>query len=97
MDFKSEQNDTLFKAILSLETIEECYAFFEDICTIKELRDLSQRLQAAIMLTKKVNYLTIAHDVGLSTATISRVSRCLNYGEGGYKLVLERLKENKDI
>ncbi len=97
MNLRSEQNDILFKAILSLQNLDECYAFFEDLCTIKEIRDMSQRLQASILLTKKINYLTIANEVGLSTATISRVSRCLNYGEGGYNMVIDRLKESDDI
>lgn len=85
--------DRLFEAVLGLETIDECYAFFTDLCTIKEIKDMSQRFEAARMLNEGANYLDIAADVGLSTATISRVSRSLNYGEGGYQAALERLKK----
>ena len=93
MNLRSEQTDRLFKAILSLESIDECYALFEDLCTIKELKDMTQRFEAARLLSEGSNYLGIAKELGLSTATISRVSRCLNYGEGGYNLALERVKE----
>ncbi len=95
MNMKSDRNDRLFEAILGLQTLEDCYAFFEDLCTIKEIKDMSQRFEAARQLSHGVNYLQIAKDVGLSTATISRVSRCLNYGEGGYKAALERLKDKE--
>lgn len=80
--------------MLNLESIEECYDFFEDLCTIKELQDMSQRLDTAIMLNKGMNYQTISKEVGVSTATISRVSKCLNYGNGGYATAIERLNEN---
>ena len=82
--------DALFEAILSLQSIEECYAFFEDACTIKEILDISQRLKAAKMLAAGVNYADISRETGMSTATISRVSKCLEYGAGGYRLAIER-------
>ena len=91
----TEENRSLFEAVLSLESIEECAAFFEDICTIKELQDLSQRLTVARMLNEGKKYQTIEETTGVSTATISRVNKCLNYGSGGYRTVLERLKDGK--
>ena len=87
--------DTLFEAILSLKTVEECYAFFEDVCTIKEIIEIAQRLKAAKMLKDGVNYAEISKETGMSTATISRVNKCLEYGNGGYNIVIERLEENK--
>ncbi len=95
MKLKSDSIDRLFETIMGLESLEECYAFFEDLCTVKELRDMSQRLEAAILLYEGKNYLDIAEKVGISTATISRVSRCVNYGTGGYKAVIERLKNDE--
>ena len=83
--------DALFEAILSLQSVEECYAFFEDACTIKEILDISQRLKAAKMLAAGVNYAEISRETGMSTATISRVSKCLEYGAGGYRSVMERV------
>ncbi len=91
----TEENLRLFKAILSLETEEECAAFFEDICTIKEIQDLSQRLEVAEMLNRGEKYQKIEELTGASTATISRVNKCLNYGSGGYKTVIERLDEKE--
>lgn len=85
--------DELFDAILSLQSKEECYSFFEDLCTINELLSLSQRYEVASMLRDKKTYLEIAEKTGASTATISRVNRSLNYGNDGYELVFERLKE----
>ncbi len=82
--------DALFEAILALENLEECYAFFEDACTIKEILDISQRLKAAKMLSAGANYADISRETGMSTATISRVSKCLDYGAGGYKIAIER-------
>ena len=87
--------DALFEAILSLESLEECYAFFEDACTIKEILDISQRLKAAKMLSAGANYADISRETGMSTATISRVSKCLDYGAGGYKIAIERTKTTK--
>ncbi len=95
-DFKSKlegmEMDYLCEAILCLETKEECYRFFEDIFTINELKAVEQRLQVAKMLKQKKTYTEIAAATGASTATISRVNRCLNYGSDGYNLVLERIK-----
>ncbi len=91
----SEQTDELFEAILTLETIEECYDFFEDACTIKEIIEIAQRLKVAKMLKSGASYTAISKDVGVSTATISRVSKCLEYGNGGYKTVIERTEEKK--
>ena len=82
--------DALFAAILSLDSPEECYAFFEDVCTVKEIQDIAHRLKAAGMLAAGANYAEISRETGMSTATISRVSKCLEYGAGGYKLALER-------
>lgn len=89
---KTEAVDALFNAILSLETKEECYAFFEDLCTVNELLSLSQRFDVADMLRDKKTYLEIAEKTGASTATISRVNRSLNYGSDGYELVFGRIK-----
>ena len=85
--------DRLFQTILNLETIDECYAYFEDLCTIKELSDMSQRLDAAILLADGLSYQKIMEQVAISTATIGRVSKCLNYGTGGYRSAIEKLKE----
>ncbi len=92
----SEHTDKLFKGILSLKTTEECYSFFEDICTMKELADMVQRMQAAEMLLSGATYETIVKEVDISTATISRINRCIQYGSGGYKTVIERLKNIED-
>lgn len=83
--------DALFEAILSLDSVEECYRFFEDLCTVKEISDISQRLRAARMLAAGENYADICRTTGMSTATISRVNKCLEYGDGGYRTVIERL------
>ena len=88
---RTEAVDALFDAILSLKNREECYLFFEDICTINELLSFSQRLEVARMLTEKKTYLEIAEKTGASTATISRVNRSLNYGNDGYTMVLDRI------
>lgn len=93
MTLRSEAMDTLFKTILNLETVEECYAYFEDLCTIKELQDMSQRLETAILLSQGASYQEIMKEVSISTATIGRVSKCLNYGRGGYQSAIEKLKE----
>ncbi|MFU0824750.1 YerC/YecD family TrpR-related protein [Clostridium sp.] len=88
---ESLEMDYLCEAILSLETKEECYRFFEDIFTINELKAAEQRLQVAKMLKQKKTYAEIASSTGASTATISRVNRCLNYGSDGYNLVLDKI------
>ena len=87
--------DRLFQTILNLESIDDCYAYFEDLCTIKELNDMSQRLDVAILLAEGTSYQKITEQVDVSTATIGRVSRCLNYGAGGYRAAIEKLKEDK--
>ncbi len=92
MNFHSESIDRLFETILNLETKEECYAYFEDLCTIKELQDMAQRLDAAILLSEGQSYQKITQQVSISTATIGRVSKCLNYGSGGYRAAIEKLK-----
>lgn len=89
---KDSNMDELFSAILSLKTTDECYRFFDDLCTIAELKAMEQRFQVAKMLESGLVYSEIASATGASTATISRVSRALNYGSDGYKLVLERLR-----
>ncbi|WP_343210045.1 YerC/YecD family TrpR-related protein [Anaerolentibacter hominis] len=88
---KTPAVDYLFEAILSLKSPEECYIFFEDICTINELLSLSQRFEVARMLREKKTYMEIAEKTGASTATISRVNRSLNYGNDGYDMVFERI------
>ncbi len=90
-----EETRELFRAILTLASEEECAAFFEDICTIKEIQDLSQRLQVAAMLNQGEKYQSIEQKTGASTATISRVNKCLVYGSGGYRTVLERCGETE--
>ncbi len=87
--------DHLFDAILCLKTKEECFNFFEDLCTVNELLSLSQRYAVAAMLKERKTYLEIAEETGASTATISRVNRSLNYGNDGYDLVFGRLEANK--
>lgn len=87
----STNTKNLFKAILHIESIDECSRFFEDICTIKELQDLSQRLQVAQMLNDGISYQEISKQTGASTTTISRVNRCLVYGGGGYSTILKKL------
>lgn len=89
---RTEAVDGLFDAILCLKNKEECYTFFEDICTINELLSLSQRFDVARMLREQRTYLEIAEKTGASTATISRVNRSLNYGNDGYDMVLSRMK-----
>lgn len=91
---KNDTVDRLFDAVLCLNTREECYNFFEDLCTVNELLSLSQRFEVASMLKDKYTYLEIAERTGASTATISRVNRSLNYGNDGYDLVLRRLQQD---
>ncbi len=94
---KDELTDQLFDAVLHLRTPEECYQFFEDICTIGELKALAQRLEVARMLAAGHTYDDIVNRTGASTATISRVKRCLNYGADGYTIILERLSKDKEM
>ncbi|WP_408955578.1 YerC/YecD family TrpR-related protein [Natroniella sp. ANB-PHB2] len=90
---KDEFTEQLFEAILLLKNKEECYKFFEDICTVNEIKSLAQRLEVAKMLKEGATYDEIAQDTGASTATISRVKKCLNYGADGYQLILDRMVE----
>ena len=84
--------DRLFQTFINLQTLDECYAYFEDICTIKEIFDMAQRLDTAILLSQGLSYQKIADQVEISSATIGRVSKCLNYGTGGYKKAIEQLR-----
>ncbi len=93
---KDEEMDVLFKGILKLETVDECYDFFEDLCTISELHAMAQRFQVARMLDEGKIYSNIVKDTGASTATISRVNKCLMYGSDGYRKLLDRLREDND-
>jgi len=90
---KTAEADRLFEGILSLKTKEECYHFFEDLCTVNELLSLAQRFEVASMLREHKTYSEIAESTGASTATISRVNRSLNYGKDGYDLVFKRMEE----
>ena len=89
----NESTDLLFKSILTLETVDECYAFFEDICTVKEILSIAQRVTVAQMLREGKVYSDIVVETGASTATISRVNRSLNYGKDGYGIVFDRLEK----
>ena len=93
--FKKEDIDELFEAVLTLRDLEDCYRFFEDICTINELHAIAQRLQVAKLLSEKKTYSEIEAITNASTATISRINKCLIYGADGYQRVLERLKEKE--
>jgi TrpR-related protein YerC/YecD len=93
---RTQAVDYLFEAILCLENKEECYTFFEDICTVKELLSLSQRFEVAKMLQEQKTYLEIAEKTGASTATISRVNRSLNYGNDGYYMLFSRMNKEED-
>ena len=95
IDFHNESTQRLFEAISLLKNADECAAFFDDICTIKEVQDMAQRLDTAFMLDSGANYQSISKQIKISTATISRVSRCLNYGSGGYRLIIDRMKETE--
>ena len=95
--YHNKDMDFLYRGILSLQTREECYAFFEDICTIKELQAMAQRFRVAAMLRDNKNYNEIQADTGASSATISRVNKCILYGSGGYATALDRMgKERED-
>ena len=90
-NFRNPSVDRLFQTILNLQTIEDCYAYFEDLCTIKEIQDMAQRLDTAVLLSKGLSYQKIAEQVDVSSATICRVSKCYNYGTGGYRQAIENL------
>ncbi len=93
VEFSMAHFEGLFNAVLKLKNVEECRKFFEDVCTIKELQAISQRLEVAVMLKEGKNYQEISRATGASTATISRVAKCLNYGAGGYEIVLEEKRQ----
>ena len=95
-NMKDDRLDFLFEAILSLKDTEECYNFFDDLCTIAELQEMSKRFFAAKLLSENFIYNDISERTGLSTATISRVNRCLRYGSDGYAVILERLKNKNE-
>ena len=96
MKFHSESVDRLFQTILNLNSIEECYEYFEDLCTIKEIQDMAQRLDTAVLLSRGYSYKKIMEQVEVSTATIGRVSKCLNYGTGGYQRVIRKLEAEEE-
>ncbi len=96
MKYRNEATDTLMDALLHMEDREGLYRFFEYLCTVKELQDMAQRLQVARMLDDKCSYVEITKATGVSTATISRVNRCLGYGAGGYREAIERLAQEAD-
>ena len=93
---QSESIQQLFEAILRLETVEECKNFFADVCTIKEIKDMAQRLEVAILLENNVNYTDISARTKVSSATIGRVSRCVQYGNGGYRQAIAKMNDKKD-
>ena len=93
---QSERVDLLAKAFLAMESVEDCYRLFEDLFTIREVQDLSSRMEIAMMLRDKITYNEIVEKTGASTATIGRVNRALNYGAGGYERVIEKLKGQED-
>lgn len=95
-NFNMEAFDELFMAVLKLKSKEDCRKFFEDVCTIKELQDVSQRLEVAKLLKEGKNYQEVSKKTGASTATICRVNKCLNYGSGGYEIVLKGEGEQDD-
>lgn len=92
---KKEKSDRLYQAILTLETEEECYNFFQDLCTISELRSMEQRYEVATLLNDGMIYNDILEKTGASSATISRVNRSLNYGMGAYRIIFDRMKEDE--
>ncbi len=93
---RSERVDLLARAFLALESVDDCYRLFEDLFTIREVQDLSSRMEIALMLRDKTTYNEIVDKTGASTATIGRVNRALNYGAGGYERVIEKLQDKKD-
>ena len=93
--FRNPSVDRLFQTILNLQSVEDCYAYFEDLCTIKEIQDMAQRLDTAILLSQGLSYQKIAEQVDVSSATICRVSKCYNYGTGGYRTAIEKLPKEE--
>ena len=93
---RGRELDQLFEAVLSLKDVEECYRFFDDLCTMNEIQSLAQRLEVARMLREGFTYHKIETETGASTATISRVKRCLNYGNDAYEMALERITDKEE-
>ena len=93
---RNERTDALFRSILTLGSVEECYRYFEDLCTHQEVRDLGQRLQVACLLREGGSYQSAAQTAGVSSATVGRVKRCLSYGTGGYEMVISRMEKGGD-
>ncbi len=91
--YKNESTERLFKVIASINTAEECRAFFEDLCTIKEIKDMAQRFDTALLLSEGLSYQNISKAANVSSATICRVNRCLEYGDGGYAIAINKLNE----
>ena len=96
MHLRTESMDRLFDTIVNLKSKEECRAYLEDLCTVKELQDMAQRLDTAVLLSRGYSYKKIMEQVDVSTATIGRVSKCLNYGTGGYRTVIEKLETGEE-
>ena len=97
MHLNTESMDRLFDTILKLNTRAECRAYFEELCTVKGLQDMAQRLDTAVLLSRGYSYKQIMEQVAVSTATIGRVSKCLNYGAGGYRAVIEKMEAEDDV
>ena len=93
---KSEETDHLFQAILALKTEEECYRFFDDLCTFSEIEAMSQRFQVAALLDEGKTFTRISQKIGVSSTTITRVNKCLCYGGDGYRLLLDRIKDKQN-
>ncbi len=96
MHLQTQSMDRLFETIVNLRSKEECRAYLEDLCTVKELQDMAQRLDTAILLSRGYSYKKIMEQVQVSTATIGRVSKCLNYGAGGYRAAIEKLEPEEE-
>lgn len=90
---RSNQMDELFRSILLLDNIDDCYRYFEDLCTVKEIQAFAQRLEVAKRLRREESYLSVTEETGVSSATVGRVKRCLDYGSGGYEMIIDRLEE----
>ena len=90
---KNESTDKLFRSFLTLQSLEECYQYFEDLCTVKEILSMAQRLEVARLLANGESYQKVTDDTGVSSATVGRVKRCLDYGTGGYRMILDREAE----
>ena len=95
-NYKNKETDMLFETIANLKTKKECYDFFEDLCTIKEILDMAKRFEAAILLDKNESYNDIIKKIGISTATLSRINKSLQYGTGGYKAAIDNINKTKN-